>query len=615
MQRPRTPALLLISAALAWSAAGPLRAAEPSPTATDTQPKVLRYAFRIAETGFDPAQISDLYSRIIAGGIFEAPLQYEYLARPVRLQPATAESLPEVSADFKTLTFRIKPGIYFNDDPAFEGKKRELTAADYIYSIKRHFDPRWKSPNLYLLENARIPGMNELRREALKNKTPFDYQRAVPGLTLLDRYSFQVRTETGDPRFINQFADPSTLGAVAREVVERYGDKIMDHPVGTGAWALSEWRRSSRMVLSPNPNYREVRYEEQPPAENTRMVEQAARLQGRKLPMIDRVEIAIIEEHQPRWLSFLRQEADLMDEVPNEYAPIALPNNKLAPNLSKLGLQMVRYARADVAISYFNMEDPVVGGYTPEKIALRRAISLAIDVDKEIRLPRRGQAIASQGPISPGVFGYDASLKTTMSEHDLARAKALLDLYGYVDRDGDGWRDQPDGSPLTIEYSTEQDGEKRALAELWQKAMDAIQLRIKFRHAKWPENLKASTAGKLQMWGVGWSAASPDGDTFLALGYGPNKGQSNKARFDLPAYNALYEAQKKLPNGPERLALMTEAQKLLAVYMPIKMHVHRVYTDLAQPWVVGYDRNVFVRAPWQYLDIDTERLRAASGKP
>ena len=325
--------------------------------------------------------------------------------------------------------------------------------------------------------------------------------------------------------------------------------------------------------------------------------------------MIDRVEIAIIEENQPRWLSFLRREFDLVDEVPAEYAPIAFPNNKLAPNLAKLGLQMVRFARADVAISYFNMEDPVVGGYTPDKVALRRAISLAIDIDKEIRLPRRGQAVAAQGPISPGVFGHEPTLKTTMSEHDLARARALLDLYGYVDRDGDGWREQPDGSPLTIEYATEQDGEKRALAELWQKAMDAIQVRIKFRLAKWPENLKASTSGKLMMWGVGWSATSPDGDTFLALGYGPNKSQANKARFDLPAYNALYEQQKSLPNGPERLALMTEAQKLIVAYMPIKMHVHRVYTDLAQPWIDGYHRNLFVR---NFLELHRHRRR---GRP
>ena len=609
-----TKSLLLLSAALtlmpASASVSAQEPAAPAPTLDEAkvQPKVLRYAFRVAETGFDPAQISDLYSRIIAGGIFDAPLQFEYLARPVRLQAATAAALPEISADFKTLTFTIKPGIYFNDDPAFEGKKRELTAADYVYSLKRHFDPRWKSPNLYLFENARIPGLNELRQAALKNKTPFDYQRPVAGLTQLDRYTFRVHTEAGDPRFINHFADPSTLGAVAHEVVERYGDKISAHPVGTGAWALTEWRRSSALVLEKNPNYREVRYDEQPPADNARLVTQAAQLQGRKLPMIDRVEIAIIEENQPRWLSFLQGEADLVEEVPAEYAPIAFPNNKLAPNLAKMGLQMVRYARAEVAISYFNMDDPTVGGYTPSKIALRRAIALAIDVDKEIRLPRRGQAIAAQGPISPGVFGFVPTLKTSMSEHDLARAKALLDLYGYVDVDGDGWRDQPDGKVLTIAYATEQDGEKRALAELWQKAMDAIQVRIKFRHAKWPENLKASSAGKLMMWGVGWSAAAPDGDTFLALGYGPNKGQSNKARFDLPAFNALYEAQKKLPNGPERLALMTEAQKLMVAYMPIKLHVHRVYTDIAQPWVIGYDRNAFVRDFWKYIDIDNEAL-------
>ncbi|MCV2362522.1 ABC transporter substrate-binding protein [Paucibacter sp. DJ1R-11] len=614
MLRNRVLCLLLAGlAGLAGLTAAPCLA---QGAATEPPAKVLRYAFRIAETGFDPAQISDLYSRIVAAGIFEAPLQYEYLARPLRLRTATAAELPEIAADFKTLTFRIKPGIYFNDDPAFEGlkpgEKRELTAADYIYSIKRHFDPRWKSPNLYLLENARLPGLSELRREALEQRKPFDYERPVAGLRQLDRYTFQVRTEAADPRFVHQFADPSVMGAVAREVVERYGDKIMEHPVGTGAFALTEWRRSSRMVLEKNPNFRELRYDEQPPADSeARLKAQAARLQGRRLPMIDRVEIAIIEENQPRWLSFLRGEFDLVDEVPAEYAPIAFPNNKLAPNLAKLGMQMVRYPRADVAISYFNMEDPVVGGYTPDKVALRRAISLAIDIDKEIRLPRRGQAMAAQGPISPGVFGYEPTLKTTMSEHDLARARALLDLYGYVDRDGDGWREQPDGSALTIEYATEQDGEKRALAELWQKAMDAIQIRIKFRHAKWPENLKASTAGKLMMWGVGWSAAAPDGDTFLSLGYGPNKSQSNKARFDLPAYNALYEQQKALANGPERLALMTEAQKLIVAYMPIKMHVHRVYTDLAQPWVSGYKRNVFVRDFWKYIDIDAEAAQAS----
>ena len=580
----------------------------PSLAAPAAEPKVLRYAFRVAETGFDPPQVTDLYSRIVTAGIFDAPLQFEYLARPYRLRTNTAAAMPEVSADYKTFTFRIKPGIYFADDPAFGGRKRELVAADYIYSIKRHYDPRWKSGNLYILENAGILGLSELRKELIAAKKPFDYDRPVEGLKLLDRYSFQVRLANGDPRLLYNFADGAFLGAVAREVVEYYGDKIMEHPVGTNAWRLAEWRRSSRIVLEKNPNYREVYYDEQPPEDDARLTAAAARLKGRRLPMIDRVEIAIIEENQPRWLSFLNAEADMVDEVPAEFAGIAMPNNRLAPNLARQGIQMVRYPRADVAVSYFAMEHPVVGGYTPEKVALRRAISLGVDVDAEIRLARRGQAVPAQGPIAPGTFGYDLQFRTEMSEFSRAKARALLDMYGYVDKDGDGWRDQPDGSPLVLEYATQPDGQSRQLIEQWQKNMDALKIRIEFKTAKWPENLKASRAGKLMMWGVGWSAGAPDGDTFLALGYGPNKGQANHARFQLPAYDLLYERQKALPDGPERLAAMTEAQKLMVAYMPYKVHVHRIFTDMTQPWVIGYNRNVFLRDFWKYVDIDTEAL-------
>ena len=134
--------------------------------------------------------------------------------------------------------------------------------------------------------------------------------------------------------------------------------------------------------------------------------------------------------------------------------------------------------------------------------------------------------------------------------------------------------------------------------------MEAIGIRIEFTAAKWPENLKASRAGRLMMWGVGWSANQPDGDTFLALGYGPNKGQANHARFNLPAYNALYERQRALPDDPERQAVMDQAQKLMVAYMPYKVHVHQVWTDLAHPWVKGYHRNIFVTDFWKYVDVD-----------
>ncbi len=582
--------------------------------AARSQPvKTLRYTFPVAETSFDPAQITDLYSRTVASAIFDAPLEFEFMARPARMRPNSAASMPEVADDFRSFTFRIQPGTYFDDDPAFKGKKRELTAADYVYSLKRHFDPRWKSGNLYILENARILGLSELRARLIETSRPFDYDREVEGLRALDRYTFRILLGEPNPRFLYYFTDGSLTGALAREVVEAYGDKIGEHPVGTGPYRLAQWTRSSRMLFEKNPNYRDVRYDEHPPADDARLQDIAARFKGRRLPLADRVQVSVIEEPQPRWLSFLNEEQDLAAEVPAEFASLAFPNNVLAPHLTKRGIGMHRYARSEVALSYFGMEHPVVGGYEPHKVALRRAISLAVDVDREIRLVRRNQAIPANGPIAPESWGYDPAFKSEMSDFDRARATALLDMHGYVDRDGDGWRERPDGGPLKLEYATSPDQQSRQLSELWQKNMNAIGIRIEFKTAKWPENLKASRAGKLMMWGVGWSATQPDGDTFLALGYGPNKGQSNHARFDLPAFNRLYEQQRVLPDGPERQAVMDQAKKLMIAYMPYKIHAHRINTDLTHPWVLGYHRNIFVREFWKYIDIDTELLQKRAG--
>jgi ABC-type transport system substrate-binding protein len=347
-----------------------------------------------------------------------------------------------------------------------------------------------------------------------------------------------------------------------------------------------------------------VLYDEQAPEGDARLQAIAQKFKGRRLPMIDQVQISVIEEAQPRWLSFLNGEQDLLEGVPAEFANLAIPNNQLAPNLAKRGIGMLRVPRADVAVTYFGMEHPVVGGTTPDKVALRRAIALAVDVEREIALVRRGQAVPAQSPIAPGTWGYDPAFKSEMSEHNLARAKALLDLYGYVDKDGDSWREAPEGKPLLLEYATSPDQTSRQLSELWKKNMDALGLRIEFKVAKWPEQLKASRAGKLMMWGVGWSAGQPDADTFLALGYGPNKGQANHARFDLAAFNELYERQRRLPDGPERQALLDQAKKIMIAYMPYKVHVHRITTDLWHPWVLGFDRNIFVRDFWKYIDID-----------
>jgi ABC-type transport system substrate-binding protein len=603
-----SPLLRRLAGAALLLGCSAIKAAAPAETAQP--PKVLKYAFLVAETGFDPSQLSDLYSRTITAHIFETLYQYDHLARPVKIKPLTAVDMPEVSADFKTWTIRIKPGIYFADDAAFGGKKRELVAADYVYSFKRFADPALKSPVWSTFEDAGILGLKALRQQALESKKPFNYDREIEGLRALDRYTLQIRTEQGRPHLLQSLLAGSDLyGALAREVVEHYGDKIMAHPVGTGPFMLKSWRRSSLMVLEKNPNYRERYYDAEPAADDAEGQALLARFKGRRIPMVDRVEIAVIEEAQPRWLSFLNAEKDFLERVPADFISQALPHGQLAPNLAKRGIQGLRIVGPESTMTVFNMEDPVVGGYTPDKIALRRAVSLAIDVQREIQLVRRGQAIPAQSPVVPHTIGYDAQFKSSMSDFDPARAKALLDLYGYKDVDGDGWRELPDGSPLTLTRNTQPDNASRQLDEIMQKNMAQIGLRLAFKTAKWPENLKSVRGGKFQIWGVASSADKPDAQAALQRLYGPATGGQNLSRFKMREFDAIYERMQTLPDGPERLALIHEAKRIAAVYLPYRNHVHRLLTDLAQPWVIGYRRPLFWQEWWHMVDIDESKKR------
>ena len=196
--------------------------------------KVLRYVFPVAETGFDPAGVHDLYSAHVNGSIFETLFTYDYLASPAKLVPRTAAALPEVSTDGLTYTIRIQKGIYFAADPVFKGKKRELTSADYVYTFKRLLDPNLRSPNSWLLD-GRILGMDVVLKQAAKTGK-FNYDQPVAGLQTPDRYTLVIRLTSPDQNFPMLLAH-QPAGAVAREVIEKYRDKagfVMGHP-GYGA--------------------------------------------------------------------------------------------------------------------------------------------------------------------------------------------------------------------------------------------------------------------------------------------------------------------------------------------------------------------------------------------
>jgi ABC-type transport system substrate-binding protein len=285
---------------------------------------------------------------------------------------------------------------------------------------------------------------------------------------------------------------------------------------------------------------------------------------------------------------------------------VAAPNGELAPFLAKKGVRLQKALRPDMGMTFFYMEHPLVGGYTPDKVALRRAIGLAFDGSAYIRHVLGGQAIPAQSTIAPFTSGYDADYKSAMSEYDPARAKALLDTFGYVDRNGDGWREQPDGQPLVLKLATMSDQRSRKENELWKRSMDAVGLKIEFEVATWSELLKRTRAGTLMMWGYAWSAGSPDGSFFLGIAYGPNAAEANDPRFKLAAFDRLFEQQLALADGAEREALMRRAKDLLVAYMPFKAHAHRIRVDLLQPGTKNYWRHPFMRDTWRFVDVPAE---------
>ncbi|HTS22628.1 MAG TPA: ABC transporter substrate-binding protein [Casimicrobiaceae bacterium] len=582
----------LLFAALLCAASSVALAADPG--------KVIRYVFPAAETGFDPAGGQDLYSGTIEQAIFDRLLTYDYLARPAKIVPGAAEALPQVSDDGRTYTFRIRKGIYFTPDPAFNGRRRELVAEDFVYSLKRLIDPKLRSPWAWLVE-GKIVGLDELAAAAAKSGR-FDYDRKIPGLEAVDRYTLRIRLKQTDYNLPFVLAHEPT-SAVAREVIEKYADesgRAMSNPVGTGPYMLKDWVRASKIVLEANPGYRGFVWDFQPGSDpdDARIVKE---MKGKKMPQVGRVEISIIEEDQARLLAFERGEIDIMNmEAP--LAPNVLDGDKLKPEFVKRGVRLSRFVDPEITYHFWNMQDPVVGGLSKEKIALRRAMGMAFSLDDEIRIVRNGQAIEAQYPIPPGVVGHDPGYRTSI-RYDPAAANALLDRFGYL-KGADGFRTLPDGKPLVIKYTSRPDTLGRQQDELWAKAFALLGIRMEVVKLRFPDQIKAEKECKIMMRSAAWIADYPDGDNFMQLLYSKNIHQNNNACATIPEYDRLYERSARLPaSSPERDRLYHEMTKIIEAYAPWRLDISRYRNMLTQPQVLGYKKHPILHAEWMYIDV------------
>ena len=561
--------------------------------------KVLRVTFEAADDGFDPAHTNSLYSSWVSQAIYESMLTYDYLARPVKVVPNTVEAMPEISPDGLVYTFKIKKGIFFTPDPAFKGKPRELVATDYAYTLKRLVDPKNRSPQASSWE-GKIVGLDAVIADA-KKTGKFNYDAPVAGFEFPDPHTFKITLAAPDQTLLYLLAG-TYGGAMARDVVEFYGQSLGAHPVGTGAYMLKQYVPRSKIILEANPGYRGFIWDFKSTGGDPWDDMLVKQMKGKSMPQIGRVEIAIIEEEQSRWLAFDSGQTDL-EQLSDSAAPKVLDKDKLKPNFTARGIGLYRFVESSIgAYTLFNFRDPVTGGTTPDKIALRRAIAMSYRVQDEINQVRYGQALPARSLVPPGIIGHDPKYRNSIA-YEPELAKKLLDHYGYK-VGADGFRTFPDGSPLTLKIHSAPNARDKGRMEVWKRSLDAIAVRAEFPVSSFADNLKAAYRCELMMWGLGGSASIPDGIDFLESYHSRNAGISNKGCYESPAFDAAFDKARSLPDGPQRHALYSQMQRQMEADTAITLHLWRYKNWMIQPWVKGFKKHLIIYGDWRFLDVE-----------
>jgi ABC-type transport system substrate-binding protein len=561
--------------------------------------KILRVASPDIDT-LDPQQFSDNPSFEVLIAIFEPLYERSYLRSPTRLSPVTAVGPPEITEGGRTWTMRIKPGIYFTDDPAFKGKPRELVAADYVYSYKRWLDPNLRRGGNPVLADL-IIGARALV-DAARTASRLDYDRPIEGLRALDRYTVQIRLN--EPNFPNIEDLLAFVGAAAREVVEAAGSDIHARPVGTGPYRLREWRRGSRLVLDANPGYRELRF---PDGDDPALTGLMRSMQGKPLPQVGVVEVNIIEEDLTRLLQFEQGGLDYI-ALRGEIANRLLADGKLKPEYTARGVTRLVHTEPYLFAVYFNVEDPVIGGLGNDRIALRRAIALAMDTATLVQVVYAGQALPANQLVPPGVAGHDPK-RSWRPLYDPAAAKALLNRFGYGQLDADGYRKAPDGRPLTVTVTLRSGSISREIQTLAKKCLDAVGLRVDFHVTPFQDAIKELEMGQYQMY-FGGFGGSPSGWPELLQLYGKQTQQINVSRFKFAAYDSAAAQFLRSATEAEQIAAARTMTELAQTYMPELPVIFRQENNFVQPWLLGFRPPVFATY-WKYLDIDLAQRRQA----
>ena len=541
--------------------------------------------------GLDPVNAGDTYSSREVARVYEGLLEYHYLKRPYQLRPNLAEAMPTVSKDGLTYTFKIKKGVMFHDNKCFpKGKGRELKAQDFVFSIKRMADAELNSTGWWLLD-GRIKGLNEWRDQYVGKKANYDDE--VSGLKALDDYTLQFTLSSEYPQFLYSLAMVYTY-AVPKEAVDFYGAEFLNNPVGTGAFITSTYKQSNKIIYTKNPNFRDVFY----PTEGAAGDKEKELLvsAGKKLPLVDRIEVNILTEESTRFLKFKSGSVDFSEIPKDDMSAVITPDKELSDSFAKAGISLDTLPDLDITYIAFNHEDPIF----KNNKKLRQAMSMAYNHAESNKLFYADTAMLAQTIVPPGIAGYDANYKNPYAQYDLEKAKKLLAEAGY-----------PNGKGLpTLEYETTSTTVARQMAEFFQKAMKNIGVNIKVNSNTWPQLTQKTKKRQAQMFGMAWLGDYPDAENFLQLLYGPNASPGpNGSNYSNSEFNKKFDIAKNMQPGPNRAKRYAKLSKMVAEEVPVIFGVHRTSFVLKHSWMKNYKFSTFSHGHAKYYDIDLKQKK------
>ena len=557
----------------------------------DDKDTTLNVVLRANVKGLDPMRANDLYSNTVIQNIFEGLLEYHYLKRPYTLQPALAEAMPTITDNGLTYTFKIRKGVKFQDNAAFaDGKGRELTAEDFIYSWKRLADPANASEGFWIFD-GKIKGLNEWA-EAIKAKKG-DFNSPVEGLQAPDKHTLVIKLT--QPYYQLQYVLAMSYAvAVPKEAVEKYGAEFLNNPVGTGPFMLekaSDWVRNSKLTLKRNSNWRGQNYPSD--GEASDQTEGLLADAGKALPFADKLTFSEVVEDQPRWQNYMKGNFEFV-EIPNDNFPTAIKDDKVAPDIAAKGMGLAVGTAVEVVYNAFNMKDPVLG----KNKDLRRAFTLALDNATRIQRFYNGRAVAAQGPLPPGLDGYDVGFKNPWVQFSIEKSKEHLAKAGF-----------PEGKGLPeFTFETLSDSKSRQIVEFEVQQWAKVGIKVKISANTWPQFQEKIKNGQAQLFGLAWGADYPDAQNFLQLFYSKNVSPGpNDSHYQNPAFDKLYEESLKLPPGDARTELYKKMRDILVEDSPWMFSLHRLNYRLVQGWLKNFKYSEMSNDIYKYLRVDPKQ--------